>query len=177
MKRSGIWFVKREFQKRIALVLLLLLAALLCMPSAYAEDREAQDLTSQMQFEKSGGRNAARDRLYDKSLNETVQFWPRETIRLTWEKAANKAAYLCIQWGAIPYKVTLRQIGANGEILADQYAAEGEREKARIQLDIARRVASAFENDFPTRWTRSPYDPAQIEEISRRIDVMTPDKG
>ena len=122
MKRSGIWFVKRGFQKRIALVLLLLLAALLCMPSAYAEDREAQDLTSQMQFEKSGGRNAARDRLYDKSLNETVQFWPRETIRLTWEKAANKAAYLCIQWGAIPYKVTLRQIGANGEILADQYA-------------------------------------------------------
>ena len=57
-------------------------------------------------------------------------------------------------------------------VLADHYAAEGEEEKAWIQLDIARRVAAAFENDFPTRWTRSPYDPAQIEALSRRIDLL-----
>jgi transcriptional regulator with XRE-family HTH domain len=81
-------------------------------------------------------------------------------------EAANKEKCLCLEH-------LLRMLS----ILADHYAAEGEREKARIQLDIAHRVIAAFENDFPTRYTRSPYDPAQIEEISRRIDVMTPDEG
>ena len=76
-------------------------------------------------------------------------------------EAANKEKCLCLER-------LLRMLS----ILAEQYAAEGERDKARIQLDIARRVASAFENDFPTAWTKSPYDSAQIEEITRRIGAI-----
>ena len=54
-------------------------------------------------------------------------------------------------------------------ILAEHYVGQGDREKARIQLEIARGVLQAFENDFPTEYTRCAYDPAEIDRISQRI--------
>ena len=54
-------------------------------------------------------------------------------------------------------------------ILADHYVRQGDKEKARIQLEIARGVLQAFENDFPTEFTRCAYDPAEIDRISERI--------
>ena len=54
-------------------------------------------------------------------------------------------------------------------ILADHYALQGEKEKAKIQLEIARGVLKAFKNDFSTEYTRSGYNPEEIDRISRRI--------
>ena len=54
-------------------------------------------------------------------------------------------------------------------ILADHYDRQGDKEKAKIQLEIAREVLQAFENDFSTEYTRCAYDPEEIEKISKRI--------
>ncbi len=55
------------------------------------------------------------------------------------------------------------------EVLAECYAERGEPEKAKVQLEIAEAVISAFENDFGTDYTTSVYDPAKLEEIRARI--------
>ena len=54
-------------------------------------------------------------------------------------------------------------------ILADHYEGQGDKEKAKIQLEIARGVLKAFENDFATEYTRCAYDPEEIDKISKRI--------
>ena len=54
-------------------------------------------------------------------------------------------------------------------ILSDHYDQHGEKEKAKIQLEIARGVLNAFENDFSTEYTRCAYDPEEIDKISKRI--------
>ncbi len=54
-------------------------------------------------------------------------------------------------------------------ILADHYDRQDEKEKAKIQLEIARGVLKAFEKDFPTKYTRCAYDPKEIDKISKRI--------
>lgn len=53
--------------------------------------------------------------------------------------------------------------------LADHYELQGEKEKAKTQLEIARSVLKAFENDFSTEFTRCAYDPEEIDKISKRI--------
>ncbi len=54
-------------------------------------------------------------------------------------------------------------------VLADHYIKQGEKEKAKIQLEIARGVLKAFENDFATEYTKCAYDPEEIDKISKRI--------
>ena len=54
-------------------------------------------------------------------------------------------------------------------ILADCYLARGEKEKAVIQLEIARGVLSAFEDDFPTKYRPSAYDPEEIAALTGRV--------
>ncbi|MBR0143279.1 MAG: helix-turn-helix domain-containing protein [Clostridia bacterium] len=54
-------------------------------------------------------------------------------------------------------------------ILADHYERQGDKEKAKIQLEIARGVLKAFENDFPTEYTRCAYNPEEIDRISGKI--------
>ena len=54
-------------------------------------------------------------------------------------------------------------------ILADHYTAQGDTDKAIIQLEIARNVLNSFESDFATQYTRSAYDPEEIENINKRI--------
>ena len=59
------------------------------------------------------------------------------------------------------------------EILADHYAALGETDHARIQLEEARQILLAVRDDFPTRYTRSMYEafsdrlPGIEEKIAR----------
>jgi len=43
------------------------------------------------------------------------------------------------------------------ELLADYYSAAGEKEKAKIQLQLARDMILATKNDFPTKFTRELY--------------------
>ena len=54
-------------------------------------------------------------------------------------------------------------------ILADHYVRQGDKEKAKIQLEIAGGVMKAFENDFSTEYTRCAYDPEEIDKITERI--------
>ena len=101
--------------------ILLCLAALLALPllSASADGEQATDLSDCIRIAQSG-HSGARDMLLDARLDETVEYLPFETIRLTWDCA--DAATLCIQWGALPQRVRIRQIDAADNILDESYA-------------------------------------------------------
>lgn len=73
-------------------------------------------------------------------------------------EAANKEKNLCLE-----HMIYMLYI------LADHYTAQGDTDKAIIQLEIARNVLNSFESDFATQYTRSAYDPEEIENINKRI--------
>lgn len=101
---------------------LALLFMLPCVSIASAESKkEAQDLSRYLAIEQSGHARA-REELLNTSIDETVAYVQFEAIRLTWDNAPQKPAYLCILWGARPERVRLRQEDANGTILSDSCA-------------------------------------------------------
>ena len=59
-------------------------------------------------------------------------------------------------------------------IMADHYAAHGEKDKAMIQLEIALNVYNAFEKDFATAYTRSLYEAFSdsAEEIRNKMATL-----
>ena len=108
MKRTGI---------KIMLFCLALLLALPWAVPAAADTKKATDLSSHIKIEQSG-HQSARSKLLDANLNETIQYAPFETVKLSWKKNL-KAAYLCIQWGVLPEGVQIRQTDEKGELLTD----------------------------------------------------------
>ena len=116
--------MRQTILRKLALVYLAFLLILTGIPEAYAEteERPAEDLTRHMRIEQSTGHSNAASQIRDDDLSQTFSYFPYEQIRLTWEKAPEKAAYLCIQWGTPPERVRIRQLDENGALLSDAYA-------------------------------------------------------
>ncbi|MBQ6076853.1 MAG: PIG-L family deacetylase [Clostridia bacterium] len=104
------------------LLLLLSLMMLLSVPSALAEDDEpeAKNLTRHMRIDQGEAHTIDREKMIDAKLEETFAYAPYETVYLSWANAPQKPAHLCIQWGALPEDVLLRQSDADGAILSEE---------------------------------------------------------
>ncbi len=110
--------------RRIPALCLMLALILLCVPRVVAEttETEAEDLTRHMRIEQSEGHANSAKQVRDDDLSESFRYMPYEQIRLTWELSPEKPEYLCVQWGALPDHVRIRQLNAEEEILSDSYA-------------------------------------------------------
>lgn len=104
--------------------LLFLLLVLLCVPTlAVAEDEPAAtDLTGFLQLVQTGGHGKAREKLIQKSLNESETYAAYELISLAWPAAAERPETLCIQWGTLPESVRILEVRADGTVLSDTAA-------------------------------------------------------
>ncbi len=114
-----------SFRYRILSILLALLWILSGLPFASADNESpaATDLTRWLTIAQSRGHTKPKEHLNDDVLNETFPYGPFEAVRLSWEKAPQKPAYLCIQWGELPERVLLRQLDKDGATLSEGYAA------------------------------------------------------
>lgn len=59
--------------------------------------------------------------------------------------------------------------------LADYYQETGENGKAKIQLEIAKKVIEAFREDFPTKWIyKTVYEDRkeELDDIEQRISLL-----
>ena len=101
-----------------------LLLLSVCTPYASADsgDTPAKDLSRYIQIEQSAGHPYALTKLKDNVLTETIPYKPYETIRVRWNDAPETPAYFCIQWGALPDRITLRQSDASGNLLSETIA-------------------------------------------------------
>lgn len=107
---------------RFAICLALLTALLFPLPAS-AEDAAApaEDLSQYLLIDQ-GNHGSSLKLLVDGKLENTARFKPFETIRLSWPDAPETPSYLCMQWGALPDRVILRQEDESGAILAEEIA-------------------------------------------------------
>ena len=112
----------RSLLNKIVLLLIVLLLTLSCIAGASAEDTDtpAKDLTSYLSIRQDEGHKDAYGRLKIDNLYDFVRYAAYETISLSWEKATERPAYLCIQWYTLPYHVELRQLDQNGTMLSEE---------------------------------------------------------
>lgn len=117
--------MKNAFRTGILLIILLLLPVLPYMSFASAETdgNEATDLTRYLVVEQSRGHNKAQEKVNDSLLGDTFPYHAFETVRLSWENAPQKPAFLCVQWGVPPEQVELRQFDKDGVLLSEDIAA------------------------------------------------------
>lgn len=59
--------------------------------------------------------------------------------------------------------------------LSDYYSEKGDSQKAKVQLQIGISVIEAFKADFPTEYTKQPYEAFQseLDKLKRRIAVQS----
>lgn len=60
------------------------------------------------------------------------------------------------------------------ELLADYYSGEGEKDKAKIQLQLARDIILATKNDFSTKFTRELYKAFEekLNQIKLKLETI-----
>lgn len=105
--------------KKRGLIWLLVLLMCFCPAAAQAAGgQKARELTKRCEID-FGSYPKARKRLLNKSASSYVAFDPGSVITVSWEDAC-PAAYLCLQWYALPEGVIMRQFDGAGALLAEE---------------------------------------------------------